>query len=122
VLRLRDTQTWRLALDKSHDIVGTQSRQPDAPSAEPLREERADEPHVTAHGPIGHSARLSQVGLKRPNFLLDGCEPAWSAFPWRNHTLFAQEFYELFHVGDQGVTLDQIPGHRLEPALKRMRR
>ena len=103
LLRLGDTQTRNLALDKSHDIVGTKPRQSDAPAAEPLREERADDSQVIAHGPIAHSARLSQVGLKRLNFLLDRGEPTWSALPWRDHTLIAQKCHELVQHGPVGA-------------------
>ena len=39
-------QTWRLALHKSHNIVSTQTREPDAPVAEAVFQKGFDEWHV----------------------------------------------------------------------------
>ena len=56
-------QTWRLALDKFHDIAGAQPRERDASIAEPVFEKVVDEWSVVGDCRIGESARFAQILL-----------------------------------------------------------
>ena len=53
----------RLALDKSHDIVGAQAREGDWSVGEPILKKPVDERHVVDNGRFGQAASLTQMVL-----------------------------------------------------------
>ena len=89
----------RLALHKSHDIAGTQPREPDGSTAETIVKKIADEGHVVDNRCAGQGARFAQVLLvvsrttlsraqSRRRYLLDG-----------NHVVTAQKIKKVSKRG-----------------------
>ena len=64
-------QAWGLALDKSHDIPGTQVRKLHRSVAELMREESMDERHIMDDGGTSQHAFVAQVALELLHGLLD---------------------------------------------------
>jgi hypothetical protein len=60
-LRSLQIETLHLALDKFHDIVGTQSRERDRFIAKPIIKEIENERQVVGDGCSGEGARFAQI-------------------------------------------------------------